>query len=122
MKFSSVLSVAAAALTLLLSVWFFFVTTKNQSLQSDLQRKQQTIQTRTQAVQLQQQQLQAQQEQINAGTTLAQQVGPAVLKDLGTRAIQNKNDNIRTLLSKYGVTISEATPAPAPAPKPEGAE
>ena len=120
MKFSSVLSVAAAALALLLSVWFFFVTTKNQSLQSDLQRKQQTIQTRTQAVQLQQQQLQAQQEQINAGTTLAQQVGPAVLKDLGTRAIQNKNDNIRTLLSKYGVTISEATPAPAP--KPEGAE
>ena len=119
MKFSSVLSVAAAALCLLLSVWFFFVTKNNQSLQSELQRKQQTLQTRTQAVQLQQQQLQAQQEQINAGTTLAQQVGPAVLKDLGTRALQNKNDKIRNLLLKYGVTISEATPAPA---KTEGAQ
>lgn len=113
MKFSSVLSVAAAGLCLVLSIWFFFATSQNQKLQSDLQRKQQTLQTRTQAFQLQQQQAQAQQEQINAGTQLAQQVGPAVLKDLGTVAIQNKNENIRSLLLKYGVTISEATPAPA---------
>ena len=113
MKFSSVLSVAAAGLCLALSIWFFFATSKNQSLQSELQRKQQTLQTRTQAVQLQQQNLQAQQEQINAGTTLAQQIGPAVLKDLGTIAVQNKNEKIRSLLLKYGVTISESTPAPA---------
>lgn len=112
MKFSSVLSVAAALLCLVLSIWFFFATGQNQSLQSQLQRKQQILQTRTQAVQLQQQQLQAQQEQINAGTTLAQQIGPAVLKDLGTAAIQNKNEDIRSLLMKYGVTISESTPPP----------
>ncbi len=112
MKFSSVLSVAASVLCLALSIWFFFVTNQNQTLQSELQRKQQTLQTRSQAVQLQQQHAQAQQEQIKAGTTLAQQVGPAVLKDLGTVAIQNKNEKIRSLLTKYGVTISEATPAP----------
>lgn len=112
MKFSSVLSVAAAGLCLALSVWFFFATSQNQTLQTELQRKQQTLQTLTQAVQLQQQNMQAQQEQINAGTTLAQQVGPAVLKDLGTVAIQNKNEKIRSLLLKYGVTISEAPATP----------
>lgn len=120
MKPPTILSVAFAAISLLLSVWLFVASGTNQGLQGELQKKQDEIQTQSQQVQLQQQQLQAQQEQINAGVQLAQQIGPAVLKDLGAIAIQNKNEKIKKVLSKYGVTINEqaAKPAASPAPAP----
>jgi mannitol-specific phosphotransferase system IIBC component len=107
-----ILSVASAALCLVLSVWLFFTASANQGLQSELQKRQQELQNQQQKVQLQQQQLQAQQQQIEQGNVLSQQVGPAVLRDLGSLAVQNKNEKIRGLLAKYGFTISEATPAP----------
>jgi hypothetical protein len=117
MRIAGIISTAAAVICLALSIWLFFANNANQALQGELQTKQQDVQTQQQQVQLQQQQLQTQQQNINAGTQLAQQVGPAVLRDLGSLALQNKNERIKKLLAKYGVTLkeNEATPAPAPA-------
>lgn len=115
MKPAAILSTASAALCLVLSAWLFVANSANQSLQGELQAKQEDLQTQQQQVQLQQQQHQAQQQTINDGTQLAQQVGPAVLRDLASVALQNKNENIRKLLAKYGVTVKEPeTPLPAP--------
>ena len=106
------LSIAASAACVVLSAMFFFKSSSVQAQQSELQKQQQEIQTQQQAVTLQQQQLQAQQQSINQGTQLAQQIGPAVLNDLGALARDNKNENIRRLLEKYGVRVNEAA-APA---------
>jgi type II secretory pathway pseudopilin PulG len=116
MKLPALLSTAIAGLCLVLSVWLFASSRTTQNLQGTLQEQQQELQTAQQEVQLQQQQLQTQQEQINAGTQLAKEVGPNVLRDLGTVAVQSKNEDIKKILSKYGVTIKEddaAAAAPA---------
>jgi hypothetical protein len=42
---------------------------------------------------------------------VAEQVGPAVLKDLGSVVVQKKNEKIRGLLSRYGVSVQETPPA-----------
>ncbi len=111
MKIPSVVPTLVSGLCLLLTVWLFTSNSANQSLQADLQQKQQEIQTEQMEVQLQQQQLQSQQEQLNSAVKLAQEIGPAVLKDLGSVAVQNKNQKIKELLSKYGITIKEEAPA-----------
>lgn len=120
MKLPAILSTVAAGLCLALSAWLFVVSGSNSKLQGELQKQQTELQSQQQEVQLQQQQLQAQQQQINAGTQLAQQIGPSVLRDLGALAVENKNEKIKKLLSKYGVTLQEnpATPAPGATPKP----
>lgn len=83
-----------------------------QKLQAEYQRKSQEVQAAQQEVQLQQQKIQAQQQQIDAGIKLAQQVGPAVLNDLGVLARDNKNEKIRKLLDKYGVKVNEGGETP----------
>lgn len=102
MKLAYYVSLAAAALCLLLSVIIFIVGSLNQGLQSE--------------VTLQQQQLQAQQEQINAGNTISQQVGPNLLRDMAIASI--KNDKMKGVLTKHGynVNYNPATPAPAATP------
>jgi hypothetical protein len=102
----SVVSVSAAGLCLALSIWLFFASAANTELQHELQTRQESNQTLQQAVKLQQQQLEAQQKQIETGTKLAQEVGPAVLRDLGALALKNENARIRVLLAKYGVTAT----------------
>ena len=119
MKPALIVSSFSAALCLVLSVWLFFANNANQVLQGELQTKQEDLQTQQQAVQLQQQQFQDQQQIINEATQLAQQIGPAVLRDLGALVLQNKNENIRKLLAKYGVTLKEPeAAAPASETKP----
>jgi type III secretory pathway component EscV len=121
MRFPAILSTALAAICLALSVWLFFASASNQSLQAEMQRKQTEMQTQQQQMQLQVQQLQEQQATINQGMQLAQQIGPNVLRDLGAMAVQNKNEKIRTLLSKYGLSIQEnaegAAAGGSPAPE-----
>jgi hypothetical protein len=107
MNVPPILPTAAAALSLILSIWLFVASGTNSSLQGELQKKQTELQNEQQEVQLQNQQLQAQQEQIATGIKLAQEVGPAVVRDLGTLAVQNKNEAIKKMLSKYGVTVQE---------------
>lgn len=111
MNVSAFSSIAAAGTSLALSVWLFVTSGQNQKLQGELQKKQQELQAEQQEVQLQTQQIQAQQDQINAGIRLAQEVGPAVLRDVGNLSVQNKNESLKKLLAKYGVTIEEKAPA-----------
>ncbi len=116
MRFPSVLSTAIAAICLALSVWLYGASASNQSLQTELQKKQTEMQTQQQQMQLQAAQLQEQQASINQGMKLAQEIGPSVLKDLGALAVQNKNEKIRKLLSKYGLSIQENAEGASPAP------
>jgi F0F1-type ATP synthase membrane subunit b/b' len=108
----SLLSSVAGAFCVLLSAVYYLKSSGVQKLQADLQKRQQEVQGEQQEVQLQQQKAQAQQQQIDAGVKLQQQIGPAVLNDLGLLARDNKNEKIRKLLDKYGVKINEAAEAP----------
>src|SRR3954470_18274533 len=101
----SLLSIAAAGISLLLSVWLCISGLSNQSLQKTWQSQQQELQNHQQQLATQQQQIQVQTNQINSGKYLAEQVGPAVLKDLGTLVVQKKNEKIKGLLAKYGVSV-----------------
>ena len=118
MRLPSIISTASAALCLALSVWYFFANGANQKLQGELLTKQDDLQTQQQEVQLQQQKMQAQQQVINEGTQLAQQVGPAVLNELGAVATKNNNQKIKDLLKKYGLSVKEETNAATPSSKP----
>jgi hypothetical protein len=112
---AAILSTVSGLLCLALSVVFYFKSAGVQSRSAELQKQQQKIQERQQTLQVKQQEFQNQQQQINAAAQLAQQVGPQVLNDLGVKARDNKNDKIKKLLEKYGVTINEKA---ADAPKP----
>jgi len=107
---AAILSIASSLLGLVLSVVFYIKSAGVQSLGVDLQKKQQEYQTQQSSLQVKQQDFQNQQQQINAGMQLAQQVGPQVLNDLGVVARDNKNDKIKKLLEKYGVSINEKAP------------
>jgi len=107
----SLLSTASAGLAVLLSLWLTIGTWGNHNAQRRLQAQQDEIQNRQLAIQTQQQQLQLQQQQIDAGAQLANQVGPAMLRDLAEVSVVNKNKNITQLLKKYGLEVN-ANPAP----------
>jgi predicted PurR-regulated permease PerM len=109
---AAILSTLAGVLCLFLSVFFLIKSSAVQNLTADFQKQQQELQAQQQSLQVEQQKFQNQQQQINAGTQLAQQVGPAVLNDLGLLARENQNEKLRKLLEKYGVTLKDA-PAPA---------
>jgi septal ring factor EnvC (AmiA/AmiB activator) len=107
----SLLSTVAGALCVLLSTAFYLKSNTVQKLQADLQKRQQEVQAELQEVQLKQQEAKDQQQQIEDGVKLQQQVGPAVLNDLGLLARDNKNEKIRKILEKYGIKLND-TPAP----------
>lgn len=113
----SLLSTASAGLAVLLSLWLLVGTWGNHSAQRRLQGQQDEIQSRQLAIQTQQQQLQAQQQQIDAGAQLANQVGPAMLRDLAELSVTNKNKKITELLKKYGLEVNANAPANPPATK-----
>jgi hypothetical protein len=107
----ALISTASAGLALLLSLWLLIGTWSNHSAQRSLQAQQDEIQSRQLAIQSQQQQLQAQQQQIDAGAQLANQVGPAMLRDLAEISVAKKNKKITDLLKKYGLEVSANPPA-----------
>lgn len=111
------LSIVSGLLCLLLSVVFYFKSSSVQALSEDLQKQQDTLASEQRSFQTKQQIFQGQQQQVQSAQQLAQQVGPQVLNDLGLLAREHKNDKIKKVLEKYGVTINEA---PADAPKPNG--
>ena len=117
----SLLSTASAGLAVLLSLWLLVGTWGNHSAQRRLQGQQEEIQSRQLAIQSQQQQLQLQQQRIDSGAQLANQLGPAMLRDLAALQLQNKNQKIADLLKKYGVEAraeqAPAKPASTPADK-----
>ena len=117
----SLLSIGAAGVSLVLSIWLLIAGISNQGQQGRWQDQQkELINHQTELASLQQK-AQIQQQQIQAGKNLAEQVGPAVLKDIGGLVVQKKNDKLEGLLAKYGVKIDRSTPAPAAAPAPKPA-
>jgi hypothetical protein len=62
-----------------------------------------------------QQKLQVQKAAVDRGTTISEQVGPALLRDMATLSL--KNEKLKNLLAKNGYNVEvkpEATPAPKP--------
>jgi hypothetical protein len=102
MKIYYYISVAASALSLVLSIVLFAVGNTNQSLQNDLQK--------------QSAELQKQQEEINKGAQISQQVGPALLREMAVASV--KNENMKKLLANHGYQVNLATPAPGSSPAP----
>jgi hypothetical protein len=111
---AAILSTVSGLLCLALSVVFYFKSAGVQSRSAELQKQQQKVQSQQQSLQVKQQEFQNQQQQIESGVQLAQKVGPAVLNDLGIKAKENKNDKIKKLLEKYGVSLKEEDAAPKP--------
>ena len=111
------LSTGASILCLVLCIWLFILGSSGQGVQSELQKLQQEVQDRQQVLEGKQQQLQAQQEQINAGNTISQQVGPALLRDLATLSV--KNEAMKKLLSKHGYNVEVKPDESKPGTKPE---
>lgn len=99
------ISTGASAICLLLGIWLFGIGVGNQGLQSDLQKLQQDVQNHQQVLQTKQQQLQVQQEQINAGNTISQQVGPALLREMAI--VSAKDDKMKKLLKNHGYEIKD---------------
>ena len=115
MKIYYFTSVAASALSLVLSVVLFAVGLSNQGLQTEVQKKQD--------------ELRKQQAEIEKGAQIARNVGPNLLQDMAKASV--KNEKMRELLKKNGYDLKmpaspapaspapgAATPAPAPAQKP----
>lgn len=112
---------AVSSLVVLLSFWLFVGSWSFHSKQGAVQALQEKIQARQLAIQSQQQQLQLQQQRIDSGAQLANQLGPAMLRDLAALQLQNKNQKIADLLKKYGVEAraeqAPVKPAATPADK-----
>lgn len=136
------LSTGLSLICVLLSFLSFGKAQTNNGLQADLLKKQTEIQDLTQVVTLQNQDFQRQTEIINTGASVAQKLGPPILRDMGYFAAKNKNEKMKALLAKQklenfipndeqlkqmdkqldeirakqGQPTKEAAPAPAPAP------
>ena len=100
MKITFYISVAAAALSLVLSAVLFVVGSSNQSLNGEIQKENQ--------------ELQKQQDQINTGNAISQKVGPELLRDMAISSI--KDENMKLLLAKHGYNVATPTPGGSPAP------
>jgi hypothetical protein len=108
------LSIVSGLLALLLSVVFYAKSSTVQSKSEDLQKQQDTLATEQRAFQTSQQLFQSKQQQVQGVLQLSQQVGPQVLNDLGLVAKEKKNEKLKTLLGKYGVTLNDNAAAAAP--------
>lgn len=97
MKNTYYLSLAAAGLSLVLSVVLFIFGSINQGLEVDIQKQQEEIQK--------------QQEPINRWSELNQR-GSSILRDMSISSI--KDENMKVLLNKYGYPVPQAAPSPAP--------
>jgi len=113
------LSIVSGLLCLLLSVVFYVKSGSVQTLSEDLQKQQDSLAAEQRTFQTKQQILAGQQQALQQAQQLQQQIGPAVLQDLGLAARDNKNEKIEKLLLKYDVKINREAPKPAgnnPAP------
>ncbi len=97
------LSLGTASLCLILGIWLLVLGGKSQGLQSELQKLQQEVQSQQQVLQEKQQKFQVQKGTIDRGTTISQQVGPALLRDMATLSV--KNEKLKNLLAKHGYNV-----------------
>jgi hypothetical protein len=144
MNIAFFISTGLSLICVLLSFLSFGKAQTNNGLQADLLKKQTEIQELTQAVTLLNQDFNRQTEIINTGASVAQKLGPPILRDMGYFAAKNKNEKIKALLvkqklenfipndeqlkqmdkqldeirAKQGQPAREAAPEPAPSPAP----
>jgi hypothetical protein len=133
------LSSVLALVAVIFSLWSFGSAQTNNGLQAELLKKQSEIQDLTQSVTLQNQEYNRMTETINTGATVAQKLGPPILRDMGYFAAK-KNDKLKDILVRYKfddfipnadqlkamdkeidkikAQQSGGAPAPAPAPAP----
>jgi SMC interacting uncharacterized protein involved in chromosome segregation len=97
------LSAFAAALPLAMSLWLAFATLGNARLQEGGRAKEEEIQTLRSKIQALEQRLQEQQQQIDTTNQLANQIGPAILRDLVDLQAKNGNIALAVFLQKHGV-------------------
>ncbi len=92
----------AASVLALLCVILSFISFRsaigNNALQTELLMKQTEIQEVTQALALQNEEFNRQSQTIETGATVAQKLGPPILRDMGYLAMKNKNDKFKKLL------------------------
>lgn len=91
-------STALAAICVVLSLWSFVGGQSNNTLQSDLLKKQTELQELNTKVTFQQQEFNRQTEIINTGQQVAQKLGPPILQEMGYLAAKNKNEKVKMLL------------------------
>jgi len=94
------LSSILALVAVILSIVSFGAAQTNNALQDELRKKQSEIQELTQAVTLQNQDFNRMSEIINTGATVAQKLGPPILRDMGYFAAK-KNEKLKEILIKY---------------------
>ena len=94
------LSFGVAAVTLILVILNSFLVVRNQGIEAEVQQRQQIIN---------------QSLQVN-------QVSNALLQMLGQSVLRTQDPQITTLLSEFGITVSETPPAGSPPPAAEPAK
>jgi hypothetical protein len=87
-----------ALLCVILSFVSFRSGATNNALQTELLMKQTEIQELTQTLTLQNAEFNRQSQIIETGATVAQKLGPPILRDMGYLAMKNKNDKFKKLL------------------------
>lgn len=97
------LSALATGLALAMSLWLAFGTLGNAKLQEGVRAKEAEIQTLRSNIQALEQRLQAQQQEIDTTNQLANQIGPAILRDLVDLQAKNGNIALAVFLQKHGV-------------------
>ena len=91
-----------AAVSLVLSGWFYLSSTESIKLRVESYNTQQKLDGLAPQLNQKRQQLQAQQEKLNTGSAIADKVGPAVVTDIMTIADKNNNSVLKELLVKHG--------------------
>lgn len=86
-----------------MAVWFACGTAANGKLQDGVHAKEAEILALQSKIQALQQTVQAQQQQIDTSNQLANQVGPAILRELFELQAKNRNIALAVFLQKHGV-------------------
>ena len=104
------LSSSLGLLAVILSFWSFGASQTNNSLQSELLKKQTEFQSLNNTVTLQNQEYQRQAEIINSGNNLGEKVMAPILGRMGYVAAKNNNQKFRDMLNKlnFGDVIPTA--------------
>ena len=71
--------------------------------QSELLKNQMLIQELNQTITLQNQEFSRQTEIINLGASIAQKIGPPILREMGYCAVKNSNEGLKTMLHKHNL-------------------
>lgn len=99
-------AIGMAGVSLILSGWLYWSSMDNMKLRVESYYIQQRLDGLGPQVTQKRQQMQAQQDKLNAGSALADKIGPAVVADIAAIADRNNNTVLKELLVKHGARSS----------------